>query len=37
MKLIDALCSHFETFITHPGYALIKSDFRKLHAVERGS
>ena len=37
MKLIDALCSHFETFVTHPGYALIKSDFRNLHAVERGS
>jgi DNA-binding transcriptional LysR family regulator len=36
MKLIDALCNHFEIFITHPGYALVKSDYEKLHLVERG-
>ncbi len=36
MKLIDALCSHFETFISYPGYALIKSDYKDLRAVESG-
>jgi len=33
MKLVDALCSHFETFISYPGYALIKSDYRHLQAA----
>lgn len=34
MKLVDALCNHFETFITQPGYALVKSDYKQLQAVD---
>ena len=34
MRLIDALCSHFETFISYPGYALIKSDYKDLRSAQ---
>lgn len=36
MKLIDALCTHFETFISYPGYALIKSDYKHLRSAQSG-
>lgn len=35
MKLVDALCCHFETFISYPGYALIKSDYKHLQPAAR--